>query len=450
MAEDIGEIPREILEPLESQVLAGQRAVVIGASIAGLAAAEALARQGAEVVLVDRDDMPEGPEQRDGVRHGDQMHNFLVGGQDAARHFWPGYEAKLRELGAGFVPLASGLHVRAAGVTMPSAGMGRDWVSAQRPVYEAAGRNLLSDNVEWREQMTVTGLEVVDNAIRGVRLKAKDSTEETTEEASIVVDATGMHGLRPIARKWLEAAGVEVPRLDVVEPGLYQHFSSIVVDRLPDSEHQENMFRVVLPNQGTGGRGVVSVPVASDKWHISANRRGRGLMPGTFDQLIQHASAVEQGDEVIANILRKVQAQATAEGQPLGDLAKYTIPELRSVRYEKLEEPVEGFFATGDALATTNPMDGQGLTRAIILAKVIEIVAQKSNGDMGEFTRQYHKYAAAVVEEGRAASGGTAGMREEDARDLAKHFVRNPEDYKAILKSTHLMGSQVLKALLAE
>jgi len=61
----------------------GERAVVLGAGMAGLLAARVLSDFYGMVTLVERDVLPDGPDQRRGVPQGRHVHAFLSGGSQA-------------------------------------------------------------------------------------------------------------------------------------------------------------------------------------------------------------------------------------------------------------------------------------------------------------------------------------------------------------------------------
>jgi 2-polyprenyl-6-methoxyphenol hydroxylase-like FAD-dependent oxidoreductase len=76
-------------------------AVVAGGSIAGLAAAQALAETFDTVTLVERDDYPAtGEGFRRGVAQARQLHALLEGGQRALEQLFPGLDEDLRRAGA--------------------------------------------------------------------------------------------------------------------------------------------------------------------------------------------------------------------------------------------------------------------------------------------------------------------------------------------------------------
>ena len=78
----------------------GHRAVVVGASLAGLIAARVLRDHFDEVVIVERDHVPEGPEPRSGVPQSRHIHALLVRGAQILEELFPGIRDELIEGGA--------------------------------------------------------------------------------------------------------------------------------------------------------------------------------------------------------------------------------------------------------------------------------------------------------------------------------------------------------------
>jgi hypothetical protein len=84
---------------MASEAIARQ-AVVIGAGIAGLAAAGALSDHFEQVVVLERDSLSDGPVHRPGTPQSRHAHGLLVGGQRALSSLFPGFERDLVEAGA--------------------------------------------------------------------------------------------------------------------------------------------------------------------------------------------------------------------------------------------------------------------------------------------------------------------------------------------------------------
>ena len=76
------------------------RAVVIGASMAGLLAAKAAASHFAEVVVIERDQLPDGAAHRRCVPQGRHVHGLLSGGRQAIEALLPGFVARAQAGGA--------------------------------------------------------------------------------------------------------------------------------------------------------------------------------------------------------------------------------------------------------------------------------------------------------------------------------------------------------------
>jgi 2-polyprenyl-6-methoxyphenol hydroxylase-like FAD-dependent oxidoreductase len=78
----------------------GDRAVVLGASMAGLLAARALTDAYREVTVVDRDQLPQTGSHGRGVPHGRHLHALLARGQQVLEELFPGLTAELVAHGA--------------------------------------------------------------------------------------------------------------------------------------------------------------------------------------------------------------------------------------------------------------------------------------------------------------------------------------------------------------
>jgi len=64
-----------------------QRVIVIGAGMAGLMAAAVLADQFAEVIIIEKDDLPRTPQVRKGVPQGAHVNTFLGYAVEAMEDF---------------------------------------------------------------------------------------------------------------------------------------------------------------------------------------------------------------------------------------------------------------------------------------------------------------------------------------------------------------------------
>src|ERR1700704_77317 len=77
-----------------------RRAVVLGASIAGLLTARVLCERFAEVVLLERDALSERPAPRKGTPHAVHPHGLLARGRQILESLFPGFSDSLIAQGA--------------------------------------------------------------------------------------------------------------------------------------------------------------------------------------------------------------------------------------------------------------------------------------------------------------------------------------------------------------
>ena len=139
----------------------GSKAVVIGASMAGLMAARALAGHFEEVILLERDIFPEPGENRKGVPQGKHIHVLLERGRQIMEKHLPGLTDDLTRHGAVHIKDAS-LTVRwfnRGGYYKPGAS-GISALGVSRPTLEALVRDRVLDlpNVRALEGCRVLGL----------------------------------------------------------------------------------------------------------------------------------------------------------------------------------------------------------------------------------------------------------------------------------------------------
>src|SRR3954469_9569901 len=78
----------------------GQRAVVVGASVAGLLASRMLSEHFDEVVVLDSDEIEDGPVVHKSVPQGHHLHALLQGGLRVLSSLYPAFTEDLRQLGA--------------------------------------------------------------------------------------------------------------------------------------------------------------------------------------------------------------------------------------------------------------------------------------------------------------------------------------------------------------
>jgi 2-polyprenyl-6-methoxyphenol hydroxylase-like FAD-dependent oxidoreductase len=171
---------------------------VIGGSLAGMCAARVLSDVVDKVTIIERDAYPSAPEFRQGVPQARHVHNLLARGLREFESFFPGFEARLRELGA--VPVETSWDT----ATLWPHGWARRahtglWqLYASRPLIEGTVLEFCRrlSNVTFLERTEVSALRAAGRSQRyctGVEVRTRDDGQTRTLEADLVVDASGAH-----------------------------------------------------------------------------------------------------------------------------------------------------------------------------------------------------------------------------------------------------------------
>ena len=192
----------------------GDRAVVLGASMAGLLAASVLSDSYEQVTVIDRDELPETPTHRRGVPHGRHLHALAARGQQALEELFPGLTADLIADGAPAGDMLADARFYLSGHRLRQAHTGLTLLCASRPLLEdhVRARARILPNLRFLDRCDVVGLATSpdDRRVTGVRvLRRADGSAEELLGADLVVDASGRGSRTPA---WLEALGYPRPQ----------------------------------------------------------------------------------------------------------------------------------------------------------------------------------------------------------------------------------------------
>jgi 2-polyprenyl-6-methoxyphenol hydroxylase-like FAD-dependent oxidoreductase len=395
----------------------GGRAVVIGGSMAGLLAARVLADHFDEVTVVERDPLPDGPaEPRKGVPQGRQLHGLLTKGSEILESLFPGFESALVEAGAirfDFGHEAAWYHF---GGWKKSFASGVSCISASRPLIELEVRRrvLALPNVRLRDDCEVTGLAVTDDRARvsGVKLRPRGDAGgaggDETLAADLTVDASGRGTRLP---RWLAELGYERPRetavkVDVVYGGR--------VYRVPEgrsapnrSPHPWKMIYVIADEPASSRIGAV-LEIEGGRYIAVLVGRAGDSPPSDPEGYLAYARTLPTGE--IGRVL--------AELEPLGDVEMYKFPANLRRHYDEMARFPEALVVVGDALASFNPIYGQGMTTAALDAMALDasLVEQRRGHGPGRVAGLARHYLRAAS---RAADAPWAMTTGEDFRDPA-------------------------------
>ncbi len=389
-------------------------AVVLGAGIGGLAAAAAFVRADVPVTIVEKDALPDGPRPRSGVPQSEQLHNLLTRAQVSLDALVPGFCAALVAAGAGSARVADETHVFELGVRMPERDLGMRLMCAPRPLIEYTLRQLVlaRGGVEIVEDTRASGL-VLDGHgdLCGV------ATDRGTIAARVVVDATGTPSP---AAQWLRAIGRAAPATQTT-PVAHWYVSTRF--HRPQRWHGSADFWLIFPTPPNTLGGLVS-PSGPDEWYVSVSGRGEGPRPASVADVRAHAAALE--DPWIGELL----AGATPLSEP-------RLFHKATARRRDYADPLPGFVALGDALASLNPLFGQGISVAAQQAAILaDLVTQAATP--AALTAAYLPRAAAAAERAITLGAAVDAVLPNPAA-FAARLVADPELHRLYVRVWHLL-----------
>ncbi|MEO0517955.1 MAG: FAD-dependent monooxygenase [Cyanobacteria bacterium P01_A01_bin.116] len=356
-------VPNSYVFPREPIMLGKtprQQAIVIGGSIAGMLSAKVLSAYFEEVLIVERDSIPNNAAERKGVPQSPQPHILLTQGYRLLEGFFPGLGNDL--LAAGAVPIDWGKDFQyyAFGDWGATHEPGTDLksFSCTRPLLESCIRQHVDklSNVKRLSPYRVDALEGSVETVTGVRCHhTQDKHDVRSLQANLVVDASGRSSN---ALKWLAALGSQVPKSETIDAGLGYATGRY---RLP--EHWDGGWKVLLIAHAPPDNHQLGYLARMENNELIATLGGYCKQ---YPPLSQEAF-LETAKQLPAPAFYKTIAQAT----PASKIKAYRSTANKIRHYEALEQQPNGFIAIGDAVCALCPAYGQGLTTSAMSAGIL-------------------------------------------------------------------------------
>lgn len=326
------------------------RAVVVGASMAGLFSARVLADVVDEVVVLERERLVDRAEPRAHVPQGRHLHALLNAGRVRIEAWFPGIGETLRELGAVEVDGLGGLWYQGGGYRAPVwAGSA---LAMSRPLLETEVRRRVAalPNVFLEDGILVEGVRVEDHRVTGVRMGGE------VRPAELVVDCSGRNSR--IAHDLAESGALAPP---VSRVNVDCAYATRLFRRSLGGDELPGTFVVVVPDPPRTRRGGVMLPIEGGRWIVGL-LGSHGETPPTGD-----AGWRAYADSLESPVL----GAAVARCEPLGPAVAYRFPSSQRRHYEVLHQLLPGLVSVGDVVSSFNPIYGQGMSSAALQAEAL-------------------------------------------------------------------------------
>ena len=335
----------------------GDHAVVLGASLAGLAAAAALAERFDRVTIVERDTLPQSREWRRGIPQGRHVHILLPAGLIGLSDLLPGIIEDLRARDARVINTTEvRFHIADGSLLLNDADL--EFVGATRPLLESVvcDRVRALPGVRFLEHQDARGLLTTPDrsTVTGVRLGSPDSNTEEALAGDLVVDATGRNSRSP---RWVADLGYPAPEEERLQVGI--HYSTRLFRREPGDLGGCQNLVVTIPHDGR--RGGVVLAVEGDRWIVTLVGLMGDRPPADLDGFVEYARTLWVDD--LHGLVAAV--------EPLGEASTGGFPCYVRRRYHRLRSIPSRYVVTGDAVCSLNPVYAQGMSVAIGEARAL-------------------------------------------------------------------------------
>jgi flavin-dependent dehydrogenase len=347
----------------------GERAVVVGGGLAGLSAARALSDWFRQVVILDRDELPDSATPRPGVPQGKHPHGLLGGGLKALEQLFPGFGNELRQAGA--VPIDRGfdmLYEIPGQDPWPRIKFGWPTYAMSRPLIELTLRRQVERLTNVKVQARCRVLNIIDEsntgAATGVSYRTPDGNAETLQ-SDLIIDASGSGSL---TLEFLKASGRRAPEETSI--GVNMRYASALFDHADIRGNYK--FAYTFPNAPEESRGGLIAPAENGSYQVALIGRGEDNLPISEREFRRYAR--ELWTPTVYNAIKNAKR--------LTEIKPYSFTESRWRHFARVSDFPRGLLPIGDAICRFNPVHGQGMSVAAKEASLLFDSLGRFNGDL--------------------------------------------------------------------
>jgi NAD(P)H-flavin reductase/2-polyprenyl-6-methoxyphenol hydroxylase-like FAD-dependent oxidoreductase len=362
-------------------------AVVIGGSIAGIAAAKACSETFERVIVLEKDDPHRRREGRPGAAQGWHLHHLLTAGQIELERLFPGIVDDMVREGAFKVDMAAQYRIRLGGSWKKPGTSDIEIVCAGRPLLEWCVRRRLDDEprIDFRYESEVTDLvfDRANNSVIGVAVGDGDGTDVIPAE--FVVDASGKNTRVP---EFLDRIGIGAPE---AEQDIINCFYSTMYHRVPPERQWQDKVMVICyayrPFEDTyaaqyytdSSRSLLSTSLVAYNCYSP---------PRTAKEFREFADLMPS--PVIGENIDGLEAASP--------IYNFRYPNMLRLHYEKKHNLPRALVAVGDAYTSADPVSGLGMSLALKEVREMQLLLGKYGPGHQDLPRRYYRTIAKMAD----------------------------------------------------
>ncbi|MED2874309.1 FAD dependent oxidoreductase [Bacillus thuringiensis] len=336
-----------------------EKALVIGAGIAGLLTARVLSSYFETVIVVEKDELPQKPSERPGTPQDFHPHRVLPRGEIIMNRFFPGYVDDLLNLGAHNVKNDKMIRFSPYGAL--ELVIERKGAASSRALLEWAIRQRVQEipNVHFHSKQAVTGLLTSSDYKRviGVNIQERDELKtKRTVLTDLVIDTCGRQSK---LNKWLTSMGYDVPEPERLKVNF--GYSTRYYKVPPHIKEKLSAISEGDPAKNVGAVGLLYIEdnIAQALLFVAG---------GTHYPPTNSTEYEKELDSLVTPMMREL----IKELEPISVPRGFRAHESTRQHFEQIENWPSGLLVLGDAFCNFDPIYGQGMTVAAIEAEMLD------------------------------------------------------------------------------
>ncbi len=355
-------------------------AVVVGGSIAGIAAAKVLTESFERVIVLEKDGRHSRREGRPGAAQGWHLHHLLTAGQIELERIFPGIVDDMVREGAFKVDMADQYRIRLGGTWKKPGTSDIQIICAGRPLLEWCVRRRLDGEprIEFRYESEVGDLvyDRDDNAVIGVAVDRDGELDVVPAE--FVVDASGKNTRIP---EFLERIGIGAPE---VEQDIINCFYSTMHHHVPPERQWQDKVMVICyayrPYEDT----------YAAQYYTDSSRTILSTSLVAYNCYSPPRTAREF--RAFADLMPSPVVGENIDGlEPASPIYNFRYPNMLRLRYEKKRNLPRSLLVVGDAYTSADPVSGLGMTLALKEVREMQLLLAKYGAGHADLPCRYYR-----------------------------------------------------------